>query len=257
MAGTHTFPFQLEFPLFSSGYSRCPQATTHGETTLPPSFDLVSKPLTASTTYRLRAVIRRPGLLHRNTNGKRKLEFRPLHPLRISSSEREGLFKVTSRFSGVSLGLEELYLADRSGLPTYSPAISLDLMVPSTKIHPRAHPDLRMIVHVPYEVQQALGLIWLSSVTIQLKATTMASVGAVVQSCVGCKEICRTKGFLLLDLGPDSEEVALPSELWQSHVYPMLLPSFDSRHIRRTHRLEVVAEFASSKGSHVSSVLLP
>lgn len=250
--GAHTFAFHLDIPLLTS----CPSSQSDGsasydQSALPPSFDLTSDVLKASATYRIRTVVERCGVLKRRLSTARDIEFRPLHPPELRLAQQPKRTRVVEHLDGSALGFRNSNTNVDNDLPPYSPSIGFETTLPySRSIRPGTHVDLAISIRVPEELRQAQNPIWLESLNIRLRTTTTGIVPRFARSHVGYINICAVQGHLPLEIPAGRNKFMLPPELWQSHVYPSILPSFRSCGIQRIHRLEVIAGFASRLMDH-------
>ena len=217
---------------------------------LPPSFKLVSGALKALATYRLRAVVECPGWLTRRLSAVQHIEFRPLQPPRMNEQPRR--LCATGHLSVERFGFKCSTPNDGSELPSYSPPVVFEVTAPSSNaIRPGDHLDLSTKICIPTELHQSPGLIWLQSLTIRLSTMTTGSAGCNARSHAGYVSVCSTQGFLPVEPADGSEWFAIPPQLWESHIYPQILPSFKSYGIQRSHRLEGTARIASNLTSSV------
>ena len=252
------FCFQPGCPLLTSCSATKLSCVRHSQSALPPSFELTSDALKASATYRLRAVVERPGLLKRKLSMVQNIEFRPLQPPRLTGHPR--YLRITGHLNGESLGMVGPNLAEESELPpSYSPSVMLEVTIPSSKtVRQGDYLDLGMRLGIPAELRQPPALIWLESLIVRLKTMTTGSVSYYNRSHTGYINVCTIQGFLPLEPAPGSERFVVPKELWANHIYPQILPSFRSCSIQRAHRLEVLAGIVSrlTNNVHVCNCLL-
>lgn len=247
--GIHSFPFEVEIPLLSSSEDKKDSASILEDSVLPPSFNLISSSVTASATYRIRAVVERSKFLKRNISTSRDLELRPLQPPDLSVNPEEPRYvRLVDRIVGSAFGLRSGDANDGSGLPSYCPSLTFEVRLPQSRtIHCGDHLNLQISFHVPKEIQQVLGNIWLRNIAVQIKTTTTVAVGGRTRSHSTLLSVCNVEGFLALESESEGEIFALSQELWKHHVCPMMDPSFQITNVRRTHRLEVLTSLMSRR----------
>ena len=251
--GTHAFLFGLKVPLLTSCCSARRKNFNHGLSSLPPSFELVTGTLKASAKYRLRAVVERPGLLRRKLSVVRSVEFRPLQPPRSHLTEEQQPLRITGRIDGAVLGVEEKMSGDETELPPYNPSVQLEVILSNAgTISPGVRVDLSISISIPSEVHQCLGSVWLEYLMIRLKTTTTGAVPYQQRSHISYVSLCNIQGLLPLAPPNGNERYMLPSQLWQNHICPLMLPSFQTCGLQRAHRLEVHVGIVSGMTSKVN-----
>jgi len=255
-------PFNIELPLVAS---TSPAGADHGlssQSALPPSFRLASDVLRVSASYQVKAVVDRSGLLRRKITTTREIDFRPLSPPQACFTEEPTLSKVTSHLSEAEMGIERHGSSCQSSTgepPAYSPSLAFHVVVPSSKrVRPGDHLDLGVYLSVPTELRKALVGMSLHGLSIRLQTITTASVASRRRSHTTYAELYTLRGIMPLEISARDHQFEVPSELWEHHVYPSMLPSFQCYGIQRTHRLIVLADivFATNSNIHVRGLLL-
>lgn len=239
--GTVSFLFRFEIPLFRSCCSTRDPASTHlADALLPPSYELASDVFIASAKYQIRAVVERPGRMRRNITTTSSFVFWPLHPPDLRFTGEATRVKLTDYLPLLRsmVGPETPRSNGTLHLPPYSPPITVNITVPMARvIRPGDHVDLTLEVYIPEEIRRSFGQSWLESLTIQLRTTTLGSVAGQVRSHTGYIQVFSLQGFLPLA----GELARVSSDLWHGHVYPEMLPSFESCGVRRSYELELIA----------------
>jgi hypothetical protein len=253
--GTHIYQFNLVMPLSTCCCTFQPTRNRHLQSQLPPSFELVSESLKISVSYRLRAVVSRPGLLKCNLTSTRVVEFRPLPPLDLGSPQHSCSLKVTKDLSDHILERKKGNAIGERNPPPYDTTILFEVSIPESRIcRPGDRLDLGVAVFVPSRLRKTLETIWLYSLAIRLRSTTIGTVDCTTRSHIEYFDICRTQGLLPLEFSTTCERFEVPPELWRNHTYPQILPSFASCGIQRHYALEVAAGFFSSMTNKVYKV---
>ncbi|KYG41955.1 hypothetical protein M433DRAFT_158465 [Acidomyces richmondensis BFW] len=253
--GTHIYQFNLGMPLFTCCCTSQSMNNRHIQSTLPPSFELVSESLKISVSYRIRAVVDRPGLLRCNLTSTRAVEFRPLPPPDLGSLQRPRYLKVTKDLGDQILEQKEDNATGERNPPPYDTAILFEVSIPESRIiRVGDRLDLGITVFVPHKLRKALATIWLESLAIRLRSTTMITVECATRAHIGYLDLCKTQGLLPLEFSNACERFEVPSELWRNHVYPLILPSFASCGIQRQYALEIAAGFFSPTTNKVYTV---
>lgn len=244
--GRHIFAFDLNFPDTSSRPQSDIESCTRCRSSLPQCFAFRSDVLTVSVSYRLRAVIERPGLLKSNITTIQNVEYYPLLSSVRTPTDELGPSEITTRASAVALGIKEHGSNHATiTLPPYSPSVMVQIASAASRtIRPGDFLHLEIALSVPAEPQQILGLVWLCNLTIRLKATTMAAVGPYRQRDVTSINVCNVSGLLPLEMSSEATQINLPSVLWQDYIYPSVIPSFQLCGVGRSYQLEVVVGFA-------------
>jgi hypothetical protein len=236
----------LHFPDLSSGSRSRVQSCSHCRPALPQSSAFKSDVLNVFVSYRLRAVVERPGILKSNVIAIRSVEFHPLLPPVPSLVEELGPDETTRHSSAVYLGVNKDRVAGEGNIPPpYSPSVMFEVGLPASKtIRPGDFLKLSMAFSIPVELQQLLAPILLFGLTIRLKTVTTAIVKSHRRSHVGYIDVCNVNGLLPLEISPNNTHINIPPELWQHHIFPTVIPSFQLCGAGRSHQLEIFVGFA-------------
>ena len=243
--GVHTFPFQMELPLFST----CPSAALprHCELTLPPSFFArVPNRGTVEARYFLEAKVRRPGAFRWDITSKQEIQFVPLDPplfsiLEISGPSamsqcllmEEGSGQTRTLATGMSQNSNQTKLLElRAELP--SPAV----------LYSEETVPLRLFLTKSHLPDRSIPVLELRDLSICLRSRLNATATIESASSTSTKDLYRSSGQRIqaLNLGATEEEIDItPVERF---MIPKLAPSFTSCIVRQDYSMEVIAKFA-------------
>ena len=234
----------MEVPLTTSDNTTALSKSNHNELALPPSFQLSVHSMKVSVRYHLRVVVERPSLLHKDLAAVREIVFRPLEPpdLPESLAAPLSLQRVMVHLCAETLKLSSEPFMGGEAPPPYNPAIGFEIGVPQCGLaHAGDHIALEIAFDVPKAIQLSARALWLTHLTIRIRAATTATVGCHERTYLSYVNVCDIKGITPLEFSADRERSNVSSDLWAHQVYPHMLPSFVSGGVRRTHRLEVIA----------------
>ena len=225
---------------------------------IPPSLKFSSSTVKVSVKYVIRAVVERHKFYRRNMTAYQELELRPLQPpslqplsLYPETEDHANYIKLVEYPSSPFL---ETSIPERedcgSSPPAYSPSLALEVCVPRSRIIVSGKTlDFGITIYVPAGFQHSMRPFWLKSLSVHILATTTASVAYNVRSHTSHISTCYFEGWLPLERQLDGERVTLPSELWSSHIYPLIQPSFSTQNVRRTHKIKFKVELLGSQSN--------
>lgn len=220
--GVYSFPFNVQFPVFSV----CPQqlsGTLHPIATLPPSF--YSKTLDprgyASILYWLEVCVQRPGRLRRNGLLEQGISFLPLDPTLPPPMISPAEFRHHGR-----------YVMLEATFP--SPSV---LFVGSTI-------PLRLFTVDSTIPAQYPPSITLRSLTIGIQTHTTVVADKQSNTWTSSQDIVCISGIEQPVTNLRSRRTEISSDLWRSTVLPKLVPSFTTCTVSQQYSLQVTATFA-------------
>jgi hypothetical protein len=241
--------FRLDFPLLTSCIkdgtkTNCPSFC------LPPSFAINLSHLKAKAFYRIRAVVRRKGLLRPRLVRYQNVEFKPLNAPDIEQTEPALVSSRTVSFGGAldSFAMD-LGNAGHSWLPEYHPSIILRVDMPlPCRLRPGHCIDVEASISVPRAFAAALGGLWLTNITTRLRSLVHINVNMASNEKVICTDLCTFSDLLPVEFDAENERFTIPSGIWKHHVVPDGVPSFCACAIELAHELEVRIRLRSGRG---------
>lgn len=214
---------------------------------LPQCFAFRSDALNVSVSYRLRAVIERPGLLKSNVAATQNVEFYPIDPPIRGLQDQLERPGIPDDEGAVALSINDGWSTNETKiLRQHCSSGLLQIALPESRIiRPGDFLYLGVALSIPAELQWISQIIWLCNLTIRLKTMTTATVGHHEQTGVDFVDICTISGLLPLKISEVDTQIELPSALWQHCIYTPAIPSFQLCGVVRSYQLTVIVNFAS------------
>ena len=234
------------------------QSCSKSQANLPLDFQFASEGIKASVSYRVVAVIERPGFLKSNWTKEQILEYKPLLNFFCSPSQHE--WNITSRTDIRIANSTCKALAEVNQKTCQSSKVTLEVNLPGPRtLRPGNPVSLSISFVVPPELQRAFTPTWIFGLSIRLKSRTVVTAATHVRAHIGYVDVCNVQAILPVEIKSTDSRVILPTALWEHCIYPAAIPTFQFCQAERTYQLEVTVNFACSKaeGSHVSFMTIP
>jgi hypothetical protein len=242
----YTAPISFRFPkdaksCCQAGKPRCP---------LPPSVAIEANGLRVRTTYAITARANKTGLLSRVMKTKRTLAFWPgdISQDQVHDSvQRDGFVHSSAMLPANKLqGRQESFLLPGL-LPLYSPAVTLEMVLPSPPVlTPGGRMALQILIHAPRELMEDAGNLQMQTITTRLRQETVARIGSSTRSSATNWSLWTMRGAVPID----RELLEVDCGSWHGLLIPDVTPSFRSCFISQSYSLEVVAGILSRKQPH-------
>lgn len=249
--GAHRFEFEISFPLMTSCRASDDEIR-HLITVSPPTLESYPKGQygTGITEYMLKAHVKRPGKLHRDSSAERKLIFRPPNPslTSISTGLRDCVVSATLRLDHTVPG-QPHPSSPTNVNDTGGPVLLLEARLPSPAVlYTGESVALRLVVRKFPTASDDLSLVKLQSITVRLISTTRIKIRQY-------KATWDTKISLLNKSGlqamvdtyhqGNGESFEISDSLLGGIIIPReTCPSFTACTIQQDHALEVITGFS-------------
>jgi len=249
--GTHSFPFQIRFPVLSACHKPQPW-TTHLKTTLPPSFKFraPSHEGSAKVQYWLRVKVQRPGRFKHDPVSEQELIFLPLDPAlpppMLNPVYGRSMQPLNPKNLDSNIPPSTFRSASGAGRRAYSfVLLEATLSSPAILYIQRSVP-LRLFVRTHATLANDPP-ITLRTLGIAIHTSTTITIGSDSATWTSSRDLVHISGLELQLTGSRangelSDEIS--KDLWKDATVRDVTPSFTTCTVIRQHSLVVTAGFS-------------
>ncbi|KAI3571896.1 hypothetical protein IWW34DRAFT_766358 [Fusarium oxysporum f. sp. albedinis] len=242
----YSCPFEFQFP--STG---CPCADTD-PCLLPPSMNICDTGVRIRAIYSISITVERQVLkIPKNRHVTQELPFSrdpQITPLPASVIASLPARKLCPNYQDSRSRATDPMC--RGWLPSYSPALQIELMLPEPPMLLQGREtSVRLVVHAPPEILTT-GEVYVRSVNIDLQTTVTATLSFSSRRVVQTRSGCSITGAVNVD----SDHLEMDLGAWGSFVVLGLWPTYVSRMLEVSHCIRATAGLSQGLGSTIQYV---
>ncbi|KAI9782192.1 MAG: hypothetical protein M1839_005306 [Geoglossum umbratile] len=250
--GTHSFPFEIRFPVLSVCHKPQPWIT-HLKTTLPPSFEFraPNHEGSAKVQYWLRVKVQRPGRFKHNPLSEQELTFLPLDPA-LPPPMLDPAYSRSIQPLGVGNLVSNVppsTFRSASGLATREGCfVLLEATLPSPAIlYIRRTVPMRLFVKTHATLVDDYPQIMLRTLGVAIRTNTTVTIRSDSATWTSSRDLMRISGLELQLIGSHVNGELLyeiSKDLWKDATVSDMTPSFTTCTVTQQHSLVVTAGFS-------------